>query len=80
MTTKLKTLVRTNLEPRIVTIRGLKVILDADLANIYGAPTKQLNEQIKRNPACFHEDIMFQLTAPEYAILTSQFAMSKPGN
>ena len=44
MTTKLKTLATTNLEPRIVTIRGLKVILDADLAKIYGVPTKRLNE------------------------------------
>ncbi len=76
MTTKLKTLATTNLEPRIVTIRGLKVILDADLAKIYGVPTKRLNEQIKRNPARFPEDFVFQLTEEETNNLRSQFATS----
>ena len=66
----------TNLEPRIVTIRGLKVILDADLAKIYGVPTKRLNEQIKRNPARFPEDFIFQLTDEENNNLRSQFATS----
>jgi hypothetical protein len=56
MTAKRKTLATTKLEPRIVTIRGLKVISDSDLAKIYGVPTKRLNEQIKRNPARFPED------------------------
>jgi phage regulator Rha-like protein len=73
MTTKLAT---TNLEPRIVTIRGLKVILDADLAKIYSVPTKRLNEQIKRNPARFPEDFVFQLTEEETNNLRSQFATS----
>ena len=76
MTAKLKTLATTNLEPRIVTIRGLKVILDADLAKIYGVPTKRLNEQIKRNPARFPEDFVFQLTEEETNNLRSQFATS----
>ena len=76
MTKKLKTLATTNLEPRIVTIRGLKVILDADLAKIYGVPTKRLNEQIKRNPARFPEDFIFQLTDEENNNLRSQFATS----
>jgi len=76
MTTKLKTLATNNLEPRIVTIRGLKVILDADLAKIYGVPTKRLNEQIKRNPARFPEDFIFQLTDEENNNLRSQFATS----
>ena len=76
MTTKLKTLATTNLEPRIVTIRGLKVILDADLAKIYGVPTKRLNEQIKRNPARFPEDFVFQLAEEETNNLRSQFATS----
>ena len=76
MTTKLKTLATNNLEPRIVTIRGLKVILDADLAKIYGVPTKRLNEQIKRNPARFPEDFIFQLTDEENNNLRSQIATS----
>ena len=76
MTKKIKTLATTNLEPRIVTIRGLKVILDADLAKIYGVPTKRLNEQIKRNPARFPEDFIFQLTDEENNNLRSQFATS----
>ena len=76
MTTKLKTLATNNLEPRIVTIRGLKVILDADLAKIYSVPTKRLNEQIKRNPARFPENFIFQLTDEENNNLRSQFATS----
>jgi len=69
-------LANTNLEPRIVTIRGLKVILDADLEKLYSVPTKRLNEQIKRNPARFPEDFVFQLTEEETNNLRSQFATS----
>jgi len=76
MTTKLKTLATNNLEPRIVTIRGLKVILDADLAKIYGVTTKRLNEQTKRNSARFPEEFMFQLTNDEMNHLRSHFATS----
>lgn len=50
-------------EKRIVLIRGLKVMLDADLAELYGVPTKRLNEQVKRNRKRFPGDFMFQLTA-----------------
>jgi hypothetical protein len=60
-------------------IRGEKVILDTDLARIYGIPTFRLNEAIKRNRERFPEDFMFQLTAPEAAALTSQNAKSKKG-
>ncbi|MCW5551805.1 MAG: ORF6N domain-containing protein [Verrucomicrobiae bacterium] len=49
----------------IRTIRGKKVILDADLARIYGVPTKRLNEQVKRNAKRFPSDFLFQLTAEE---------------
>jgi hypothetical protein len=56
---------------KIFTIRGQKVILDFDLAEIYGVPTKRLNEQIKRNKNRFPEDFMFQLT-PEEATLSLQ--------
>ena len=55
------------------------MILDADLARLYGANTKRLNEQVKRNSDRFPEDFMFQLTREEVEILISQNAMSKPG-
>ena len=60
----------------IVTVRGKRVILDRDLAGLYGTTTKRLNEQVKRNRNRFPEDFMFQLTAKEWADLTSQIAMS----
>lgn len=63
----------------IRTIRGHRIILDTDLARIYGVPTFRLNEAVKRNRRRFPEDFLFQLTAEEHAALTSQFAMSKPG-
>ena len=53
------------IEPLILTLRNQKVILDADLAEIYGVPTKRLNEQIKRNADRFPEDFMFRLTEAE---------------
>jgi hypothetical protein len=49
----------------ILFLRGQKVMLDADLARIYGVPTKRLNEQVKRNRTRFPEDFMFQLTETE---------------
>jgi hypothetical protein len=52
---------------RILTIRGVRVIVDADLALLYGVPTKRLNEQVKRNAARFPADFMFQMTADEKA-------------
>jgi hypothetical protein len=55
------------LESRILTIRGQKVIIDADLAELYGTPTKRLNEQVRRNIERFPGDFMFQLTAQEKA-------------
>ena len=53
------------IEPTIVLVRGHKVILDGDLARIYGVPTKRLNEQAKRNHERFPDDFMFQLTMEE---------------
>ena len=50
---------------KILNIRGLKVMIDADLAELYGVPTKRLNEQVKRNPRRFPDDFMFQLTEAE---------------
>ncbi len=49
----------------ILTIREQKVLLDADLASIYGVPTKRLNEQVKRNADRFPEDFAFRLTLHE---------------
>ncbi len=63
----------------IRTIRGQKVILDADLARIYGVPTKRLNEQVGRNAKRFPPDFLFQLTAEEADSLRSQIATLKTG-
>jgi hypothetical protein len=61
----------------IYEIRGQKVMLDADLAAVYGVTTKRLNEAMKRNPQRFPADFVFQFTAQELAALRSQFATSK---
>ena len=53
------------IQQSILLIRGKKVMLDADLAQLYGVSTKRLNEQVKRNRDRFPEDFMFQLTAAE---------------
>lgn len=55
-------------------LRGHKVMLDRDLAELYGVETKRINEQVKRNNSRFPEDFMFQLTDIEWDILRSQFA------
>ena len=68
-----------DIEGKIYTVRGQRVIMDRDLAALYGIPTFRFNEAVKRNQKRFPDDFMFQLTAQEYAVLTSQFAMSKPG-
>lgn len=57
-------------------IRNQKVLLDADLAALYGVETKRFNEQVKRNRARFPDDFMFQLTEAEFAALRSQSATS----
>jgi hypothetical protein len=67
------------IESRILLIRGQKVMLDSDLAELYGVETRRLNEQVSRNSERFPEDFMFQLTAEEYANLKSQFATSSWG-
>ncbi len=63
----------------IFQIRGRKVILDKDLAAIYGVQTFRFNEAVKRNRDRFPDDFMFQLTKEEVETLISQNAMSKPG-
>ena len=67
------------IESSIIEIRGSKVILDTDLAAIYGVQTFRFNEAVKRNRDRFPEDFMFQLTKEEVTSLISQNAMSKHG-
>jgi hypothetical protein len=64
------------LSGRIFTLRGQRVILDADLARLYGATTKRFNEAFRRNAARFPKDFAFQLTSAEAANLRSRFAAS----
>src|SRR5262249_46958244 len=66
------------IERRIYLIRGQKVMIDFDLAELYGVPTKQLNQQVSRNQKRFPEDFMFQLTKEEGNALRSQFVTSNP--
>ncbi|MDF1579067.1 MAG: ORF6N domain-containing protein [Desulfobulbales bacterium] len=65
---------------RIYFVRGKKVILDSDLAELYGVPTKRLNEQVRRNIERFPGDFMFRLTKEEYDHLRSQIATSSDGS
>ena len=69
--------VMSNIEPLIKVVRGQQVMLDKDLAMLYGVETKRLNEQVKRNIKRFPEDFMFQLTREE--CLRSQFATLNEG-
>jgi len=64
------------IERLILVIRGQRIMLDADLARLYGVSTKRLNEQVKRNRHRFPEDFAFQLTSAEFASLKSQIAIS----
>lgn len=64
---------------KIYIIRNQKVMLDSDLAELYGVETKVLNQSIKRNIDRFPEDFMFQLTESEWESLRSQFVTSKIG-
>lgn len=66
-----------NIESFIRTIRGQKVMVDFDLAMLYGVQNKRLNEQVKRNIKRFPDDFMFQLTKEEWNILKSQIATAK---
>src|SRR6185312_16015383 len=63
----------------ILVLRGQRVILDRELATIYGVSTKRLNEQVKRNAERFPEDFMFQLTPEEAELSRSQIATLKGG-
>ena len=61
---------------RILILRHQKVLLDSDLAQLYGVPVKRLNQQVKRNAERFPSDFMFQLTAKEHEVLRLHFATS----
>ena len=65
------------IERIIYVIRGFRVMLDSDLAKLYGVTTKMLNEQVKRNPDRFPSDFVYQLTRGEKDLLRSQFATFK---
>ena len=67
------------IEQSILLIRGQKVMLDADLAVLYGVVIKVLNQAVKRNIKRFPSDFMFQLNEEEYAALRSQIVTLKPG-
>lgn len=66
-------------EGLIHVIRGRRVMLDADLAGLYGVTTGALNQALKRNPERFPADFMFPITAPEAENLISQFVISSWG-
>ena len=67
------------IEKKIYLIRGQRVMLDSDLAQLYGVETKYLTRQVRRNIERFPEDFMFQLTKEEFENLRSQFVTSKTG-
>jgi len=67
------------IEKAILLIRGHKVLLDSNLAELYGVETKNLNKAVQRNLERFPDDFMFQLTADEHAALRFQIGTSKTG-
>ena len=67
------------IQSKIYEIRGQRVMLDFDLAELYQVETRRLNEAVKRNIKRFPKDFMFQLNVDEWIILKSQFATSRWG-
>lgn len=68
-----------NIEQKILLIRGHKVILDSDLAALYGVETRVLNQAVRRNIQRFPDDFMFELNVTEYEALRSQIVILKKG-
>lgn len=64
-------------ERRIYEVRGQRVMVDSDIAELYGVSTKRLNEQVKRNADRFPDDFVFRLSDQEFKALRSQFATAK---
>jgi ORF6N domain len=79
MPVKRRTTLASAVESRILLLRHQRVILDTDIADLYGVPVKVLNQQVKRNRERFPADFVFRLTSKEDAVLRSQFVTSKPG-
>ncbi|MFH0816312.1 MAG: ORF6N domain-containing protein [Methanobacteriota archaeon] len=72
-------MLRDDIQSRIYTIRGVQVMLDSDLADLYGVEIRVLNQQVKRNVGRFPAEFMFQLTAEEHSTLRSQNVTLKAG-
>lgn len=68
-----------NITQLIVVLRGRRVLLDAELASLYGVPTRRLNEQVRRNRKRFPDDFLFELNHDEFMNLKSHFATSSWG-
>ena len=77
MDNKLVKIESTNIVPFIYFIRNEKVMIDRDLANLYGVETRTLNQAVRRNIDRFPVDFMFELSNEEYNSLRSQFVISK---
>jgi ORF6N domain-containing protein len=77
---KKSALIKNSVEGRIFFVRGHKVLLDNDLAELYGVSVKRLNQQVKRNAERFPADFMFRLTSGESKNLRLQFATSSQGH
>ncbi len=80
MENELKILNEKDLKNKIYVIRGVQVMLDSDLAEIYGYELRALNQQVKRNITRFPDDFMFQLTREELDFVKSQFVTSRNAN
>ncbi len=66
-------------DSEVLEIRGVKVILDNDLAELYGVETKRINEAVKNNPDKFPEGYLFELSKSEWSVLKSKFSTSNRG-
>lgn len=78
MASSKKSAAHESVEPLIIVMRNQRVILDADLARLYGVTTKALNQAVKRNVSRFPHDFAFLLTAAEAMHLRSRYAASNP--
>jgi hypothetical protein len=69
-----------NIQQMVRVVRGQRVMLDFNLAELYGVPTSALNQAVRRNAERFPDDFAYQLTAQELTVLISQNVISKPGH
>jgi len=68
-----------SVEEKIITVRGISVILDSDVAELYGVETREINQAIKNNPEKFPQGYIIQLSKEEWSILKSKFLISSWG-